>query len=94
MRNLTVSTITFTDKNGVQYPVKDMREYAEQETGTIINLRDGDYIDEIASRRDVYRTGSEDLSYQIIEANRIKIVDSDWDLSRLKQLIIPVINKL
>lgn len=92
MRNVNVETISFTDITGKTYAVKDMREYPEYNTLFILNdIRQGDYIDEIATRQDVYREDREDLSYMLFEANIREIVEANWDLRKIRSLKIPAL---
>ena len=92
MRYIEIPTISFTDKDGVNFPVKDLREFPDYETAFNKQIISGDFIDEVASRKDVFGDDSEDLSYLIFEHNIVEIVEARWDLSKLKTLRIPVLN--
>jgi len=92
MRYVEIETISFTDIIGNQYPVKEMREYPVYQTLFEIKIEDGDYIDEIASRPQVFGEGSEDQAYLIFEHNIVAIAEADWDLSKIKKLRIPAQN--
>jgi len=92
MRYISIPTITFEDKDGNKFPVKDLREIPLYETAFEIDIVKGDRIDEIASRSNVYEEQSEDLSYLIFEHNIIDIVEARFDLEKLKRIQIPVVN--
>lgn len=90
MRFNQVETISFTDINGVTRPVKDIRPIPEQALSFTVELKQGDSIDEIASRENVYGAGAEGQAHRIFDFNITEIVDAGFDLSKLKRLRIPV----
>ena len=89
MRYVQIDTISFTDINGNQYAIKDIRPIPTYTTLTEVSIKEGDTIDEIATRDKVYRAGSEDLSYKIYDHNIVALVDSRFDLGKIKTLRIP-----
>jgi len=92
LRYIEIPNISFIDRFGTNFPVKDLREYPQYETAFIKKIIIGDFIDELASRNDIYGEQSEDLSYLIFEHNIEKIVEARWDLTKIKSFRIPVQN--
>jgi hypothetical protein len=66
-----------------------MREYPEYETAAEISLQQGDMLDEIASRREIYGDGNEGEAYRIFENNVVALFEAGFDLNKLKSLRIP-----
>ena len=91
MRYNAIDTITFTDQDGNQFPVKDIRPLQELDTATSIKVEKGMKFDDVASRREIYGEGTEALSYVLLDHNAEKMVENDFDVSTLKELKIPVI---
>lgn len=91
MRYLTVDNINFTDINDNTWKVKDMREYPTYNLLTKAKLKEDDFFDEIITRQELYGTKNEDLSYAIIDINREKLTENDFNLSKLNEISIPVI---
>jgi hypothetical protein len=89
MRYELVSEIVFTDINGVNRTIKDMREYEDQITLSFININEAKHIDEIATRPEFYGEGSEFESYKIVDKNIVKLFDTGFDLNKIKKLEIP-----
>jgi hypothetical protein len=89
MRYTNVETITFTDIDGKSTAVKDMRLLPAQTIVKTISVIGSIELDEIASRKDIYGDGGENLSYKIFEANLLEIVERRFDLSRIRSLKIP-----
>ena len=89
-RYINVDTYTFVDQSGNSYTLKERREIPDQTIAYTINIHEGDQIDEIATRRDVYGVGSEGDSHKIFDANLVDIVESKFDLSKLRTLKIPI----
>ena len=90
MRYMTIPTISFTDSYGRTHAIKDMREYPTYTTMMMLDTKATDQIDEIATRQDVYGDGAEGDTYKIHEANIEKLFEEKWDMSKIKQLRIPV----
>lgn len=86
MRYTLIESVSFTDINGNKFPVKPMREYPSYNTLYEQAILAGDYIDEVASRPQVFGTDAEDQSYVLYEANILEIVEARWDLTKLKAL--------
>jgi hypothetical protein len=89
MRYTNIETITFTDIDGKSTAVKDMRLIPPQTIVKTISVIGSIELDEIASRKDIYGDGGENLSYKIFEANLLEIVERRFDLSRIRSLKIP-----
>jgi len=90
MRDLSVETISFLDANKKTYAIKDMTEYVDYALSFILPIQNKDRIDEIATRKDVYGEDSEEDIYKIIEMNIVELFESKFNLSKLKELKIPV----
>lgn len=91
MRYNGIDTVTFTDMDGNEYPVKDIRPQQTFDNATTIRVEKDMFIDDLVSRREFYGDGAEGLSYAIVDHNREKIVEHEFDLSKLKELKIPII---
>ncbi len=91
MRYNSIDTITFTDQDGNQFPVKDIRPLQVFDTYTAIKVEKGMKLDDVVSRREIYGDGTEGLSYALLDHNAEKMVENDFDVSALKELKIPVI---
>lgn len=89
MRYLTIDTIYFESVNGQTYLIKDMREFPEYTTLTKYKPIAGEFVDEIITRKQFYGEGKESLSYRIIEANATTIVENNWNLDKVRELVIP-----
>jgi len=90
MRYEAIDSIIFTDINGIATTIKDMREYPDYQTFVKINLKNGDEIDEIASRQDIYGNEGEGESFKIVDNNIIKLFEADFNLEELNKLDIPL----
>jgi hypothetical protein len=82
--------ISFTWLDGHDYNLKDMKEYPAYDSFVKIKLKQNDQLDEIASRTDVYGSGSESYAYLLFECNREKIVENNFDLNKLHELKVPI----
>lgn len=89
MRYIRQSDVIFTNANGISVTLKETRDLEELETATEIEVRDGDMLDEIATRRDVYGENAETLVYKLFDANAVAIIESGYDLGKMKKLAIP-----
>ena len=81
-----IDTITFTDINGNEFPVKDVREISEQTVSFEIEKREDDLLDEVASRREVYGDFGELQSWRIFDLNIVKLTEVNFDLTKIKRL--------
>ena len=90
MRYTDVDTISFTDSLGNTFAVKDIRDIPSETIGMVLDIRNGERIDEIVSRDIVYGKGGEIQAYRIFEANIVKIIDNLFTIDNLKKLNIPL----
>ena len=90
MRYIKIDTISFTDIDGKQYPIKDIRPIPVYTTLLEIDVREIDRVDEIASREIVYGAGGEDQSFKIFDHNIILFMEAGFDMSKIKTLKIPI----
>lgn len=93
MRFDNVDIISFNDEGGNIFPVRDIKEIEEYQSGMDLDLVEGSDMDEIVSRPDVYGDDAEDLSYQAIEHNIVAIADARFDLDNLKKINIPIVSE-
>lgn len=91
MRYIDVENITFTDANGKVYTIKDRRKIPDYQILTTIGKNKDELADEICVKKEVYGEFTEDLSYRILEANIVKLIEARFDFSKLKEIKIPTI---
>lgn len=89
-RYINIPTVIFTDKDGKSYPIKDIRPIPKEETAFTIDLKEGDDIDDIATRPNVYGDGAEGMAYRIWDANIVQMYEADFDTAKMKTLRIPL----
>lgn len=94
MRYSQAPDITFVDHDGRAYPLKDKLPVKTYQTGDRARVGADTDIDEIISRRDYYGDDAEDLSYAVVDQNIVKLVEADFDLTRIKEIAIPVITEI
>jgi len=90
MRYIEVDTISFTDIDGNSYPVKDIRPIDTETIAYEIDVKDGDLLDEVASRKEVYGDNGELQSYRLFDANIVKLTEAGFKIQGLKTLKVPV----
>lgn len=91
MRYINADTITFTDKNGISYQVKDNLPVGVYLTAVIEKINQNIFIDELISRTEFYGDNQESLSYAVVDNNIVEIVENEFELSNIKSLNIPYI---
>jgi len=89
VRYINQNTVSFITFDGRKIPVRELREIPTYPKLKTIPVYSGSFVDEIASRRDIYGADAEGESYKIIEHNKIKFVESNFNLYRFKILEIP-----
>jgi hypothetical protein len=90
MRYLEIDTITYTDKNGKQIPIKDIRPIKPLALSTSVNVKENDLLDDLASRENVYGEFGELLSWRIFDLNIVKLTENNFNMSKIKKLNVPV----
>lgn len=90
MRDLQVETISYTDSVGKSHAIKDMTEYTDQALAATIPIQKYDRIDEVVTRKEVYGDDSEEDINKVVEMNIEEIYESRFDLTKIKELRIPV----
>jgi hypothetical protein len=93
MRYLNIPTVTFTAINGVSYQVKDRRPISVFDTAFEIDLNANDDLDEVASRPDIYGDNAEGLAYAIVDNNIVKFVETNFDVTKIKRVAIPIVDE-
>ncbi len=91
MRYLSIYTVSFTDINGNQFPVKEIREFQTLQVGVTIPIEAGTQLDEFISRQDFYGDDAEDLTFALFDANRVALTENNFDLSKIKKLDVPLV---
>ena len=86
MRYMDIDTITFEDANGISYPIKDTRPIPSLPVIFTITKNENEFIDEIATRDDIYGTNREGDSFKVYDANAIKMVEKRFDFTKIKRL--------
>lgn len=89
-RYIDVDTITFTDINGKSYPVKDIRPISTQTLSSSIDIKEGDLLDEVASRKEVFGDYGENQAWRIFDLNVVELTQVNFDLNKIKRLKIPI----
>ena len=87
MRDISVDTVQFTTPDKEVINLKDMREYEAFTAQGKYQVPKGSQLDLIAVL--VYGEDSEALDYKLFDHNRVVIVDSGYDLDKIKSLEIP-----
>lgn len=89
-RYIPINTVSFTDKNGNTYPVKERRPIEQTNTAYELNIVQGDEIDELISRISVFGDLAEYRSYQLVDANIVELKENKFDLDTLRKLRVPL----
>jgi hypothetical protein len=90
-RYSSIDLVDFTNFNGDIIQLKDMRIIPDYKTLVNHQYLQKEFFDEIIIRKEYYGDGNENLSYSIIEANKETIVENNFDMSNIKNIIIPVV---
>jgi hypothetical protein len=85
-----VNTINFTAANGITYAVKDVRPISEQVLSFEIDKNENDLLDEVASRKETFGDFGEVQSWRVFDLNIVKLVENNFDMTKLKNIKIPV----
>jgi hypothetical protein len=90
-RYSTVDLVDFTNFNGKVIQLKDIRTIPDYNTLITYKYKNDEFFDEIMTRREYYGDGNENMAYAMTEANKTVIVENNFDLSNVRELIIPVV---
>lgn len=91
MRYSEADDVSFTDSYGETVNIKAILPVAGRATTFVtVDCESGTSLEEIASRENMYGTGSESLGYKIFDENIISIVEARFDLSKIKKLRVPM----
>lgn len=82
--------VTFNDANGRVAQVRDIRPIPEQVIDFEISTREGDLLDEVASRTNIFGENAESQSYRLFDANIVELFDAEFDMTRIRRLRVPV----
>ena len=88
-RYLPIDTIVFDDPLRGEVEIKDRRDIPTEEIAFEIDLKRGDLLDEISTRRTVFGPGGETQVYRIFDANTREIFAAGLSLDNIKRLKIP-----
>ena len=94
MRYNTVEDIVFENQDGIKFTIKDIRDFTVFENGLIVKNEQGLFIDELISRREYFGNNSEDLVWAIADHNAEKLVENNFNVSKIKNIKIPVIENI
>ena len=83
--------ISFTWNDGHVYNIKDMKVIPVYDQYVKLKINQGDQLDEIASRSEIFGADSESLSYFLFESNIEKLAENKFDLSKLHEIRIPAV---
>jgi len=89
-----IDTITYNDKNGTEYPVKDVRPIPSYINGREVPLPAESKIDGLITREDNFGPDTEEYTYAVTDYNIEKLAEHNFDLSRLKRIRIPVLEEV
>jgi len=90
LRYLTIDTISFTDKDGNTFPVKDIRPIPSEPVSLAVPVVAETMLDEVASRNGVYGEFGEDQTYRLFDANVTKLLENNFDVSKLAEIKVPL----
>ena len=88
MRYQNVDTVSFTDAVGVTRAVKEMRELPAVQVAGKVDWPQGGFMDEIASRNNIWGENAEAQSYRLHAANMVAIIEGGF-LYDLRAVVIP-----
>ena len=91
MRYKEVENVTFTTVDGKDVIIKGKRTIPEYQTMVTVQKIEGELMDEIITRPELYGEGNEDLAYLIFEANQKEILEVDFNLDKLTEVKIPLL---
>jgi hypothetical protein len=90
-RYTTLNHVDFTNFNSKVIQLKDIRIIPEYNTLISYKYKKDEFFDEIMTRREYYGDGNESIAYAMTEANKVIIAENNYDLSNVRDLIIPVV---
>lgn len=88
-----VDTIVFTDANGDSYSVKDIKPLETYGIGGTVQIQQNLDLDELVSRPEYFGKGNEGRTWELIEMNAEQLVDANFDLSKIKTLLMPILEE-
>lgn len=88
-RYLSIDTVVFDDPLRGEVEIKDRRPIPSEEIAFEIDIKQGDLLDEIATRPSVFGSGGETQIYRIFDANTREIFAAGLNLDNIKRLKIP-----
>lgn len=93
MRYIEIEEVTFTTQDGKDILVKEIREIPDYVPLSSYRMNKDDDVDEVISRRENYGDGAEDRAYALVEANKVKFDESNYEIDKIQGLItIPQVN--
>ncbi len=90
MRYLGIDTISFTNKHGKTLPDKDIRPIPSEPVSLALPVIEETMLDEVASRSEIYGEFGEDQTYRLFDANVTKLLENNFDVSKLAEVKIPL----
>ena len=89
-RYAQLDVLSFERLGGETVAVTDIRPL--EITNTLFKLpldKTDDSLDQIASKQDVYGDEAESLAYKLADVNASRIVDSGFNIAKVRELNIP-----
>jgi hypothetical protein len=94
MRYEDIADIIFNDPFRGDITIKEYRPIKTFEEVVEIPFEKNTDLDELISRQELEGDFAEDLTYSIIDANKVEMIETDFDLSKFKKIKVPVSNDI
>jgi len=91
LRYKEIDDVVFTTVDDKEIVIKDKRTVPTYQTMVTVQKLEGELMDEIITRPELYGEGNEDLAYLIFEANQKEILEVDFDFDKLTEVKIPIL---
>lgn len=90
MRYFSVENVIFTNRFNKTVTIKNVLPITPKADKSVnLRIQDGDNMDEIASRNNIYGENHEMDAFKIFMENVEEIAFANYDMSRLRSLRIP-----
>lgn len=90
-RYFEVPTVSFKNPtSGKNVAIKDIRPRPTYVDASTVDTKASEFLDEVASRTEVYGEDNENNSYKLYERNEAAIVDAGFQIKTLRSLVVPL----
>lgn len=89
MRYILCDDIVFNDHNRGAVTIKDTRAILTEEVKFEVEKKYDELLDEIAVKQEVFGEGGEIQTYRLFDLNILKIVENNFDLTKLRKIKVP-----